>query len=211
MAFDNRLCKFVFKWFIFAFKIFCYFDKVNECYFTMIYEDCDMHRQSSFCFYKINPSSGNLKRINNGYKPNSQGYGKSKMAAWLFPAPWTTLLLFDRMKPFLGVGLIISQWKKKWLKYIFCNLQWSEHPLCWTGHTTLAKISWASWRLSLSLMSFVVRQGPQNKGTGYMRLNRLLNMNTIFMTFCLTHYWLLIFVFRYKNLFSSSRWWFKTI
>ena len=119
MAFDNRLCKFVFKWFIFAFKIFCYFDKVNECYFTMIYEDCDTHRQSSFCFYKINPSSGNLKRINNGYKPNSQGYGKSKMAAWLFPAPWTTLLLFDRMKPFLGVGLIISQWKKKMVKIHF--------------------------------------------------------------------------------------------
>jgi len=130
---------FVFKWVIFAFKIFCYFDKVNECYFTMIYEDCDTHRQSSFCFYKINPSSGNLKWINNGYKPNSQGYGKSKIAAWLFPAPWTTLLLFDRMKPFLAVGLIISQWKKKWLKYIFCNLQWSEHPLCWSGHTDTGK------------------------------------------------------------------------
>ena len=119
MAFDNRLCKFVFKWFILAFKIFCYFDKMNECYFTMIYGDYDTHRQSSFCFYKINPSSGNLKRINNGYKPNSQGYGKSKMAAWLFPAPWTTLLLFDRMKPFLGVGLIISQWKKKMVKIHF--------------------------------------------------------------------------------------------
>ena len=106
MAFDNRLCKFVFKWFIFAFKIFCYFDKVNECYFTMIYEDCDMHRQSSFCFYKINPSSGNLKWINNSYKPNSQGYGKSKTATWLFPAPWQTSLLFDRIKPFLAAGLI---------------------------------------------------------------------------------------------------------
>ena len=101
MAFDNRLCKFVFKWFILAFKIFCYFDKMNECYFTMIYGDYDTHRQSSFCFYKINPSSGNLKWINNSYKPNSQGYGKSKTATWLFPAPWQTSLLFDRIKPFL--------------------------------------------------------------------------------------------------------------
>ena len=39
---------------------------------------------------------------------------------------------------------------------------------------------------------------------GYMRLNRLLNMTTIFMTFCLTYYWLLIFVFRYKEALSLS-------
>ena len=72
---------------------------------------------------------------------------------------------------------------------------------------TLAKISWASWRPSLSLTSFVITQGPQNKGSGYMRLNKLLNMNTIFTTFCLTYYWLQIF----KKLFSSSHWWLKTI
>ena len=129
MAFDSRLCKFLFfhffllvggsllynivvvfvihwhelamdmyvnffKWFILVFKICCYFDKINECYFTMIYGNYGTHRQSSFCFYKINLPSGNLKWINNGYKPNNQGYGKSKMAAWLFLAPSKTSLLF---------------------------------------------------------------------------------------------------------------------
>ena len=32
-----------------------------------------------------------------------------------------------------------------------------------------------------------------------MGLNRLLNMIEIFMTFCLTYYWFLIFVYRYKE------------
>ena len=59
----------------------------------MIYGNHGTHRQNSFCFYKINPPSGNLKWINNGYKPHNQGYGKS-------------LLLFDRIKPFLAAGLI---------------------------------------------------------------------------------------------------------
>ena len=86
----------VFKWFILVFKIFCYFDKMNECYFTMIYEEDDTHGQSTFSFYKINSSSGNLK-WKNGYKPNSWGYGKYKMATWLFLAPWQTSLLFDRI------------------------------------------------------------------------------------------------------------------
>ena len=67
--------------------------------------DCGTHRQSSLCFYNIKPS-GNFKWINNGYKPNSWGYGKYKMAAWLFLAPWQTSLLFNRIKPFLAVGLI---------------------------------------------------------------------------------------------------------
>ena len=111
MVFDNRLRKFVFKWFIRAFKIFCYFDKINECYFTMIYGNYATHRQSSFCFYKINPSSENLKWINNGYKPKSQGYGKSKVATLLFPAPWQASLLFDRIKPFLAAGLIAHNGK----------------------------------------------------------------------------------------------------
>ena len=60
------------------------------------------------------------------------------------------------------------------------------------------RTSQASWRLLLSLASSVVGQGRQNKGISCMRLNRLLSMITIFMTFCLTYYWLLIFVFRYK-------------
>ena len=92
--------------YILAYKIFCYFDKMNECYFTVIYGDYGIHGQRSFYFYKINPSSGNLKWVNNGYKPNSQGYGKSKMAAWLFKAPWKTSLLFDKIKAFLAIGLI---------------------------------------------------------------------------------------------------------
>ena len=51
----------------------------------------------------------------------------------------------------------------------------------------------------VSLMSLVIRKGWQNKGIGNMRLNRLLNMTTIFMTFYLIYYWLLMFVFRYKE------------
>ena len=51
----------------------------------------------------------------------------------------------------------------------------------------------------VSLMSLVIRKGWQNKGIGNMRLNRLLNMTTIFMTFYLIYYWLLLFVFRYKE------------
>ena len=110
---------------------------MNACYLTMIYGDYDTHRQSSFCFYKINPSSGNLK-WKNDYKPHSWGYRKSKMASWLFPAPWKTSLLFDRIKPFLAVGLI-SHNGKKWLKYIFCNLQWSGCLLYWIGRTDTGK------------------------------------------------------------------------
>ena len=120
---------FVFKWFLLAFKIFCYFDKMNECYFTVIFGDYDTHRQNWYCFCKISSSSGNLKWINNGYKRNSQGYGKSKMAPWLFLAPWKPSVLFDKIKPFLVVGLI-SHNEKKWLKYILRDLQWLEHPLC---------------------------------------------------------------------------------
>ena len=33
-----------------------------------------------------------------------------------------------------------------------------------------------------------------------MELNKLLNIITIFMTFCLTYYWFLIFVFSYKEI-----------
>ena len=33
----------------------------------------------------------------------------------------------------------------------------------------------------------------------YKGLNKLLHMIKIFMSFCLIHYWLLIFIFRYKE------------
>ena len=77
---------FLMRWpkYILAYKIFCYFDKMNECYFTVIYGDYGTHGQRSFCFYKINPSSGNLKRINNGYKPMAP---HSSTLAWKIP--WT--------------------------------------------------------------------------------------------------------------------------
>ena len=64
---------------------------------------------------------------------------------------------------------------------------------------TFQKTLQTSCQLSFLLMSLVVRQGPQNEGISYMRLNRLLNMTTILMTFHLTYYWLLIFVFRNKT------------
>ena len=76
----------------------------------MIYEDYDTHGQSTFYFYKIYFSTGNLK-CKNGYKPNSQGYGKSKTATWLFQAPWQTSFLFDGIKHSLAAGLMPSQWK----------------------------------------------------------------------------------------------------
>ena len=85
---------------------------MNKYYFTKLYEGYVTHRQSSFCFYKINPSSGNLKWINNGCKPNSWGYGKSNMAAWLFLAPWQTSLLFDRIRLFLASGLVSHSGEK---------------------------------------------------------------------------------------------------
>ena len=99
--------------------------------------DYGTHRQRSFCFYKINPSSGNLKWINNGYKPNSQGYGRFKTAAWLFPVPWQAPLLFDKIKPFLASGLISHKRGKKWLKCVFCNFQWLRQSFCSTGHTDI--------------------------------------------------------------------------
>ena len=111
---------------------------IKWMFITMIYGDYDTRRQNSFCFYKVNPSSGNLKWINNGYKLNSQGYGKSKTATWLFPAPWQSYFLFERLKPFLAIGLI-SHNKKKRLKCVCYNLQRSGHPLCPTGHTDTGK------------------------------------------------------------------------
>ena len=153
---------------------------------------------------KINASSGNLKWINNGYRSNSWGYRKSKMATWLFRLP-DKLNFTWKEKAFSGFRVNVSQWIKKWLICILYNLQLLEHALCWTGHTDIGKTtSWVSWRLLLSLASSVVRQGWQNKGIGCMRLNKMLNMITIFMIFCLTYHWLLIFVFRYKEAVLKS-------
>ena len=62
---------------------------------------------------KINPSSGNLKWVNNACKPNSQSYGSSKTETWLFLAPWQSSLLFDKIKTFLASGLISHNGEKK--------------------------------------------------------------------------------------------------
>ena len=40
------------------------------------------------------------------FKSNSQGYGRSKTATWLFPSPWQTSFLFDGIKPSLAAELI---------------------------------------------------------------------------------------------------------
>ena len=157
---------------------------------------------------KINPSStpksGNLKWIKNGCKSNSQGYGKSKMAVWLFLAPWQTSLSFDGIKPFLAAELMLLQWKKMFkmclpLGYMFYNLQCSRHPLHWTNHTSINK------KLNKLLKNYHCHCHPQSSGKdnrtkiNYIGLNKLLNMIIIFMTFCLPYHWLLIFVFRYKE------------
>ena len=103
----------------------------------MLYGDYDTHRQSSYCFYKINPSSGNLKWINNGYKPNSQGYGSPRQPLG-FSRSLTNLTFIWHDKAFPGCWVNISQWKN-WLKYILCNLQQLGHPLCWTGRRDIDK------------------------------------------------------------------------
>ena len=111
---------------------------MNKYYFTKLYEDYGTHRQSSFCFYKIYPSSGNLKWINNGCKPSSWGSGKSNMAAWLFLAPWQTSLLCERIKPFLAAGLI-SHNGKKMVKMCFL-----QSPVI--GAPTLLYSSYRHWQ-----------------------------------------------------------------
>ena len=104
---------------------------------------------------------------------------------------------------------------KKWLK---CFLQ---SPTI--GAPTLLDRSYRHWQILHELLGdYCFHWHPQSsekdgkgsiKGIDYMGLNRLLNMIIIFMTFWLTYYWLLIFVFRYKEAqkLLSSYWWFKTI
>ena len=148
---------------------------------------------------KVNASSGNLKWIKNGHKPKGWGYERSNVATWLFLAPWQISFLFDKINPFLASGLMSHNRKKK-VKMCFLQSPVIGIPtLLDRSYRRWQKSSRTSWRLSLSLASSVVGQGWQNKGIGYMGLNRLLNMIEIFMTFCLTYYWFLIFVYRYKE------------
>ena len=60
--------------------------KQNYLGMWLLITDYGTHKAHS-ASTKINPSSGNLKWINIGYKANSQGYRKSKMDTWLFLAP----------------------------------------------------------------------------------------------------------------------------
>ena len=81
---------------------------------------------------KINPSSGSLKWINNGYKPNSWGYGKSKSKiacllgfSQLSDKPH---LYFDRIKPFLASRLISHNGGKKMVKmFSTVSNNWGTH------------------------------------------------------------------------------------
>ena len=136
---------------------------------------------------KINPSSGNLKWMNDGYKPELGLWEiqvQDCLPAWLFSALWQTSPLFDRKKAFLAIGLIFHNKKKK-----MCFLQSPvirAPTLLDRSYSHWHKTSQTSWRLSFLLMSLVVRQRLRNKGINCMGLNRLLNMTTIFMTFCLT-------------------------
>ena len=54
----------------------------------------------------------------NSCKLKSQGYGKSKMATWLFLAPWQTSFFFAGLKPSLVTELMPSQWQKLTLHLI---------------------------------------------------------------------------------------------
>ena len=67
-------------------------------------------------------NQGIKKWVNNSCKSKSQGYGNSKMATWIFPAPWQTSFLFDGLKPSLATGLMPSQWQKK--NYISLDIKY---------------------------------------------------------------------------------------
>ena len=174
---------------------------------------------SDFCYPDVlvawqqsTPKSENSKWVNNSCKLNSQGYGKSKTAAWLFPAPWQTSFLFNGLKPSPGYRVNALKMKKKkrlkcvfHLGYTFYNLQWSRHPLQWTNHTSLNKnftnflrIITVTIILNHQVRTTELMEKPDSNRTkiNYMGSNELLNMMIIFMTFCLTYYWLLIFVFQ---------------
>ena len=106
----------------------------------------------------------------------------------------------------------LIRWSLFWLQGQYLTLEKKVVKMCFPqspviGAPTLLDRSYRHWQKNftslletvVSLMSLVIRKGWQNKGIGNMRLNRLLNMTTIFMTFYLIYYWLLMFVFRYKE------------
>ena len=75
-----------------------------------------------------------------------------------------------------------------------------------TGACTLLDRSYRRWQKNfmsfLETIAFTGILGCQAglaKQRDWLHEIRLLNMVTIFMTFCLTYYWLLTFVFRYKE------------
>ena len=97
---------------------------------------------------------------------------------------------------FPGCRVNISQWKK-WLQCIFCSLQWSGHPLCWTGHKDTGK-NFMSFLETITFHWCPLLSDKDHRTKELVHeIKQTAKYNSIFMTLCLTHYWLLIFVFRY--------------
>ena len=102
-----------------------------------------------------------------------------------FPGSLTNLTLFDSIKPFLVVGLISHNGKKKKKKV---KIHFLQSPVI-RAPTLLVR----SYRHCKNFMSFLetitftdvlCRQArTTNKRIGFMRLNRLQNMTTMFMIF----------------------------
>ena len=132
------------------------------------------HCQTSAILMSLQHGSGLLQNQRNWNgstitKLNSQGYGKSKAAAWLFPAPWQASFFIWWVKAFPGCKADALTMKKEMVRkcvfdwgYTFYNLQWSRHPLHWTNHTRLNKNVTNFLKLSLSLSSSIIKQGQQN-------------------------------------------------
>ena len=115
---------------------------------------------------KINPSSGNLKWVNNACKPNSQSYGSSKTETWLFLAPWQSSLLFDKIKTFLASGLISHNGgKKKMVKmYVLQSPVTGAPTLLGRSYRHWQRTSRASWRLSLYWHPQLLGRDGRTKG-----------------------------------------------
>ena len=132
----------------------------------------------------------------------SWGYGKSKSKiacllgfSQLSDKPH---LYFDRIKPFLASRLISHNGGKKMVKmFSTVSNNWGTH---FAGQViqTLAK-SFTSFLETIAFTGNLGCQAGLAKQRDWLHEIRLLNMITIFMTFCLTYCWLLIFVFRYKE------------
>ena len=116
-----------------------------------------------------------------------------------------TFIWWDKVFPGCRVDAVTIKGKKKRLKiclplgYTFYNLPWSMQllDLHWMNHNI---------KLHTLLKTYNLHYHPQSSDEDNrteiicMRLNKLLNtINILMIFFCPTYSWLLIFVFRYKN------------